>query len=93
MPRARPCRCVRGPVTPVPAKEVLALGAVGSVPAGLGVVEGGVIPYKPEAKKQRDENKADWIHRDPEIKCYLPGVRAPITWACRSRSSNPRRRC
>ena len=63
-----------GSVTPVPAKEVLALGAVGSVPAGLGIVEGGVIPYKPEAKKQRDENKADWIHRDPEIKCYLPGV-------------------
>jgi hypothetical protein len=63
-----------GPVTPVPAKEVLALGAVGSVPAGLGVVEGGVIPYTAEAKKKRDENKADWIHRDPEIKCYLPGV-------------------
>jgi hypothetical protein len=63
-----------GPVVPVPAKEVLALGAVGSVPAGLGVVEGGAIPYKPDALKKRDENKADWIHRDPEIKCYLPGV-------------------
>jgi len=63
-----------GPVTPVPAKEVLALGAVGSVPAGLGIVQGGMIPYTAEAKKKRDENKADWIHRDPEIKCYLPGV-------------------
>jgi len=63
-----------GPVVPVPAKEVLALGAVGSVPAGLGVVEGGTIPYTPEALKKRDENHADWIHRDPEIKCYLPGV-------------------
>jgi hypothetical protein len=63
-----------GPVVPVPAKEVVALGAVGSVPAGLGVVEGGTIPYKPEALKQRDANKADWIHKDPEIKCYLPGV-------------------
>jgi hypothetical protein len=63
-----------GPVVPVPAKEVLALGAVGSVPAGLGVVEGGAIPYKPDALKQRDANKADWIHKDPEIKCYLPGV-------------------
>lgn len=63
-----------GPYGPVPAKEVLALGAVGAVPAGLGVVEGGEIPYTAEAKKQRDENKADWIHRDPEIKCYLPGV-------------------
>ncbi|MDB5422695.1 MAG: hypothetical protein JWQ29_111, partial [Phenylobacterium sp.] len=63
-----------GPVVPVPAKEVVALGAVGAVPAGLGVVEGETIPYTPEARKQRDENRADWIHRDPEIKCYLPGV-------------------
>jgi hypothetical protein len=63
-----------GPVVPVPAKEVVALGAVGAVPAGLGVVEGGTIPYKPDTLKQRDANKADWIHKDPEIKCYLPGV-------------------
>src|ERR1700712_5578386 len=63
-----------GPVVPVPAKEVLALGAVGSVPAGLGVVEGGAIPYTPAALKQRDANKADWIHKDPEIKCYMPGL-------------------
>jgi hypothetical protein len=63
-----------GPYGPVPAKEVVALGAVGAVPAGLGVVEGGAIPYKPEALKTRDENHADWINRDPEIKCYLPGV-------------------
>src|SRR5258708_17713686 len=63
-----------GPVVPVPAKEVVALGAVGSVPAGLGVVEGGSIPYTPDARKQRDANRADWIHKDPEIKCYLPGV-------------------
>ena len=63
-----------GPVVPVPAKDVVALGAVGSVPAGLGVVEGGSIPYTPDALKRRDANKADWIHKDPEIKCYLPGV-------------------
>src|SRR4051812_26551383 len=48
-----------GPVTPVPAKEVVALGAVGAVPAGLGIVEGGAIPYTADAKKQRDENRAD----------------------------------
>ena len=63
-----------GPVVPVPAKAVVALGAVGAVPAGLGVVEGGEIPYTPEAKAKRDENRADWLNRDPEIKCYLPGV-------------------
>jgi hypothetical protein len=63
-----------GPFGPVPVKDVLALGAVGAVPAGLGVVEGGAIPYTAEARKQRDENRADWLRRDPEIKCYLPGV-------------------
>ncbi len=63
-----------GPAGPVPAKEVLALGAVGAVPAGVGVVEGGVIPYKPAARARRDENRAHWLERDPEIKCFLPGV-------------------
>ena len=63
-----------GPVIPVPAKEVVALGAVGSVPAGPGVVEGGQIPYTPEALKMRNENRADYLKRDPEVKCYMPGV-------------------
>lgn len=63
-----------GPFVPVPAKAVLALGAVGAVPAGLGIVEGGEIPYKPEAKKLRDENREHYLDRDPEVKCYLPGV-------------------
>ncbi|MEX2284509.1 MAG: hypothetical protein WEE89_18620 [Gemmatimonadota bacterium] len=63
-----------GPVIPVPAKEVVALGAVGSVPSGYGVVVGGEIPYKPEARTRRDENRAKWLERDPEIKCYLPGI-------------------
>jgi len=63
-----------GPVVPVPAKEVVALGAVGSVPAGLGVVQGGSIPYKRRALAQRNRNRANWLTSDPEIKCYLPGV-------------------
>jgi hypothetical protein len=63
-----------GPVVPVPAKAVVALGAVGAVPAGPGIVEGGEIPYKPEAKALRDENRANYLDRDPEVKCYLPGV-------------------
>jgi hypothetical protein len=65
---------VPGPFGPVPAPEVVALGAAGSVPAGLGVVEGGEIPYRPEAKRQQLDNQANWLDRDPEIKCYLPGV-------------------
>jgi len=45
------------------------------VPAGVGIVQGdGKIPYTADALKTRDENRADWINRDPEIKCYLPGV-------------------
>ncbi len=63
-----------GPVVPVPAKEVLALGAVGAVPSGMGVVVGGEIPYTPEGLAKKKENQANWLSRDPEIKCYLPGV-------------------
>ena len=63
-----------GPVVPVPAAPVLAFGAVGSVPAGNGIVEGDEIPYLPEAAKKQKENQENWLDRDPEIKCYLPGV-------------------
>ncbi len=63
-----------GPVVPVPAKEVVALGAVGAVPGGIGYVEGGKIPYQEWALKQRDDNRANYLERDPEIKCYLPGI-------------------
>jgi hypothetical protein len=53
---------------------VAALGAVGAVPAGLGVVEGGEIPYQPWAAEKKKENLKNWLTADPEIKCYLPGV-------------------
>jgi hypothetical protein len=65
---------VPGQFVPVPAPGVVALGATGSVPAGLGVVEGGTIPYKPEALEQKKKNQEKWLEEDPEIKCYLPGV-------------------
>ncbi len=72
---ARPAMALReGPEGPVPAAPVLALGAVGAVPAGLSVVEDGSIPYKPEALAKKKENQKNWLERDPEIKCYLPGV-------------------
>ena len=59
----------------VPAAPVLALGAAGGVPGSLGVVEGdGQIPYTPEAAAIRKENAEHWIDRDPELKCYLPGI-------------------
>jgi hypothetical protein len=50
------------------------LGAASAVPAGLGVVEGGVLPYRPEALAKKQENLANRLKLDPEIKCYLPGV-------------------
>jgi hypothetical protein len=72
---ARPALALRpGPYGPVPAAPVLALGAVGAVPPGLGVVEGGDIPYTPDARARKKDNQEHWLERDPEIKCYLPGV-------------------
>ena len=59
----------------VPAAPVVALGAAGGVPASLGVVQGdGRIPYTAEAAEIKAENAAHWIDRDPELKCYLPGI-------------------
>jgi hypothetical protein len=56
------------------AGQVVALGAVGAVPAGLGVVEGGEIPYLPAAAAKRKENFDNRLTADPEVNCYLPGV-------------------
>jgi hypothetical protein len=68
-------RFAPGPYGPVPAAPVLALGAVGSVPPSLGVVEGGEIPYKPEALAKKKENQQTLaelpIRRSSAI---LPGV-------------------
>lgn len=59
----------------VPAAPVLALGAAGGVPGSLGVVQGdGQIPYTPEALAVKQQNAENWIDRDPELKCYLPGT-------------------
>jgi len=59
----------------VPAAPVVALGAAAGVPGSLGVVQGdGQIPYKPEAAAIKKANSENWIDRDPELKCYLPGV-------------------
>src|ERR1700693_5768957 len=54
--------------------QVVALGAVGAVPAGLGVVERGETPYLPAAAATKKENFENRLTADPEIKCYLPGV-------------------
>jgi hypothetical protein len=77
---ARPAAVTQAGIYPfdyarVPAAPVLALGAAGAVPGSLGVVQGdGQIPYKPEALAIKQQNAANWIDRDPELKCYLPGT-------------------
>ena len=50
------------------------LGAAGAIPPGLGIVEGGEIPYQSWAADKQRENFADRLSLDPEVKCYLPGV-------------------
>jgi hypothetical protein len=53
---------------------VVASGAIGAEPGGPGVVEGGMIPYRPEALAQKKQNYENRATADPEVKCYLPGV-------------------
>ncbi|MDH4065971.1 MAG: hypothetical protein OEW19_16345, partial [Acidobacteriota bacterium] len=53
---------------------VFALGAAFSVPPGIGVVEGGEIPYLPDALARRQANGAGWATLDPEVKCFMPGI-------------------
>ena len=62
------------------------MGAYGAWPGGQGIVEGGEIPYKPEAlaKKKANAEKRMVVNitsddrrhdtGDPELKCYRPGV-------------------
>jgi hypothetical protein len=62
------------------------MGAYGAWPGGQGIVEGGEIPYKPEAlaKKKANAEKRMAINitsddrrhdtGDPELKCYRPGL-------------------
>ena len=54
--------------------------ATWGVPAGRGVVEGGVLPYQPAAAEKKKQNfvnsrTSDAVkNADPLAKCYLPGV-------------------
>ena len=70
---------------PSPFPELL--GAYMAQPAGLGVVEGGTIPYKPEALAKRNQFRENRLKTDPvildnvsedladpEAKCFQGGV-------------------
>ena len=49
-------------------------GAIDAVPPGMGIVEGGMIPYLPAGAEKKKENYKNRATLDPEAKCYLPGV-------------------
>jgi hypothetical protein len=53
---------------------LLELGAQFAVPPGPGVVEGGSIPYQPEALAERDRRFANRLEEDPEGKCFVGGI-------------------
>ena len=74
--QARPMVAQPGllPNSVVLAAPVVPLGAIGWIPGGLGVVEGDQIPYQPWAAARKKENQEHWLDRDPEIKCFQPGV-------------------
>jgi hypothetical protein len=49
-------------------------GSLVAVPPGLGVVEGGDIPYLPLARAQKQENFEVRATQDIEARCFQPGV-------------------
>jgi hypothetical protein len=54
--------------------SVVALGAIGAVPPGPGIVEGNELPYLAAAAAKKKENFENRLTSDPEVKCYMPGV-------------------
>jgi hypothetical protein len=59
---------------PAKAGPVVSAGAAFAVQPGTGVVEGDEIPYRPEMLAKKRENADNWMARDPEVKCYMPGI-------------------
>src|SRR6516165_4661249 len=50
------------------AGPLVVMGALGGIPAGLGVVEDGPLPYRPEALAKKKENEASALALDPVVK-------------------------
>jgi hypothetical protein len=53
---------------------IVAMGALGAIPAGQSVVVGGKIPYQEWARTQQQANLAQWHEKDPAVKCFMPGI-------------------
>jgi hypothetical protein len=54
--------------------DLEAHSAEDGIPGGLGVVEGGTIPYLPAALAVRNEHRTNRKTADPVGKCFIPGV-------------------
>ncbi len=80
------------PDVPVLAAPVVALGTVGWVPPGLGVVEGDEIPYQPWAAERKRENAANWLDRIRNSNAICQAFRARCTFRTRCRSYKVRTR-
>ncbi len=50
------------------------LGTFTAVRPGLGIVEGGELPYQDWALARQQENFENRLELDPEGKCFMPGV-------------------
>ena len=50
------------------------IGVFGATPPGIGVVEGGEIPYKDGGRARQQERFTNRYTNDTEAKCYLPGI-------------------
>ena len=69
---------------------VLAMGAAGAIPGGLGVVEGDEIPYKPEALAKKKAERREMA--DPRPRSQVLSARAyRARPTCRSRFKSSRR--
>ena len=53
---------------------VVEMAALGAIPGGLGIVEGGEIPYTAAARAQQQDNKEHSMERDPAVNCFMPGI-------------------
>jgi hypothetical protein len=54
--------------------DIEARKATWGVPASVGIVEGGELPYQPAARAKKEENFRNRLTADTEARCYLPGV-------------------
>jgi hypothetical protein len=56
------------------ASQIVEAGTLLAEPGGMSLVDGGTIPYKPEAQAKKKQNYDNRLTADPVVKCYLPGV-------------------